>query len=136
MDDIHYNAADNRTVRNLPAISEGLKTIYCKKGMSTCELSYTIPSGALLQADGDNSAGERNFYEIAKSKGTDKVDGHQPGMHHYDTTYRKFCCCTRREFCPKLRDAAEKGKPALTTEGGVHATQFLQRAHRCVNRGL
>jgi len=92
MDDIHYNAADDRTVRNLPAISEGLKTIYCKQGMSTCELSYSFPSGALLQAaDGDHSGdGERNFYEIAKKTGTDKVDGHPPGSHHYETTYQEY----------------------------------------------
>jgi hypothetical protein len=85
MDDIHWNSKDARTVRNRPSKYDGLKSIRCEGGMASCELSYTFPdSNELLQAN-VHSSGARDFYRIAKEKGTDKVT-----THHYETTYQEY----------------------------------------------
>ena len=41
MDDIHYSPNHERTRRNLPNLSEGLRSIRCTRGSATgCELTF------------------------------------------------------------------------------------------------
>lgn len=82
MDDIHYNSQSRGTFRNLPHLSNGLKSIYCQNGGGGCRLSYMVDGDATKKK---TSLGLPTFYEIAQKAGTDKVD-----LHHYETLYQSY----------------------------------------------